>query len=144
MTRLIKEWLSGADDLQPKLRQMVEYISQLPGNAAHYGVNVTPTVSSPLKGKQIAFLGSSVTWVFRALGESFVYTNPKYDNQLYGQMVDRLLTLQPKWEFRLIDLYHDKTLPHGGPSLYMADENHPTRAGYQQKWLPIFEDLMER
>lgn len=237
----MKKWLNASSDLQPKLRQLVEQIRQLPGNAAQYGVNTTPTVSSsPLKGKQIAFLGSSVTWGFGALGESFVdylakkdeivaikeavsgttlvdkdvysphdsyvarlhqidpaakldafvlqlstndakgtagslgqisntdqydvhtitgaiefilhyvhqtcsvptfvYTNPQYDNQLYGQMVDRLLALQPKWGFKIIDLYHDQTLPHGGSSLYMADKIHPTRAGYQQKWLPIFEN----
>lgn len=239
-----EKWLDSSGDWQPKLRQMVEHISQLPGNAAQYGVNATPTVSSPLKGKHIAFLGSSVTWGFGALGESFVdylakrdgvipikeavsgttlvdkdvysphdsyvarlqlidpatkldafvlqlstndakgtagplgqisntdhydvqtitgaiefilhyvqvtwsvptfvYTNPQFDNQLYGQMVDRLFALQPKWGFTIIDLYHDETLPHGGPSLYMADEIHPTRAGYQQKWLPIFEKHLRR
>lgn len=237
------KWLNDSGDWQPKLRQIVGQLRMLPGNAAQYGVNQTRTVPSPLKDKRIAFLGSSVTWGFGALGESFVdylakkdgvvpikeavsgttlvdknvfsphdsyvarlqtidpttkldafvlqlstndakgqagplgqisqtddydvrtitgaiefilhyvqetwsvptfvYTNPYYDNQLYKQMVGRLLALQPKWGFKIIDLYHDSTLPHGGPSLYMADEIHPTRAGYQQNWLPIFEQKLQ-
>nr|MDF9461664.1 SGNH/GDSL hydrolase family protein [Lactobacillus amylovorus] len=26
--------------------------------------------------------------------------------------------------------------------LYMADEIHPTRAGYLEKWMPLFEEQL--
>jgi lysophospholipase L1-like esterase len=229
---------------RPQLTRALEHLSCLPGNAAKYGVNATGTSSSALAGKQIAFLGSSVTFGYGALGESFVdylakkdgvvaikeavsgttlvdkdtyfphdsyvarlqkidrsaeldafvlqlstndakgttgplgeisqdghydvktitgaiedildyvrktwhvpvfvYTNPRYDNQLYGQMVNRLFELQAKWHFNIIDLYHDEQVPHGTASLYMADPIHPTRAGYREKWLPIFEEALDK
>ncbi|WP_297949917.1 SGNH/GDSL hydrolase family protein [uncultured Lactobacillus sp.] len=44
----------------------------LPGNNRKYSLNSVPTVASPLQGKNILFLGSSVTFGFGALGESFV------------------------------------------------------------------------
>ncbi len=44
-----------------------------PGNAAEYDVStVTPKADSPLKGKTIIFLGSSVTEGYGACGSSFV------------------------------------------------------------------------
>lgn len=52
-------------------RKYIE-LAGLPGNAAKYGVVNTKTYVSPLFGKKILFLGSSVTLGFGALGESFV------------------------------------------------------------------------
>lgn len=240
--------IAAVDELREVLarsssfRLVLAQLARLPGNAAQYGVNSTPAVSTSLAGKRIAFLGSSVTFGYGALGESFVdylakrdgilpikeavsgttlvdqdtftpydsyvarlaninpntkldafvlqlstndakgnplgiisdsnhydpqtitgaietildrvqrtwrvpvfvYTNPRYSNRLYGQMVDRLFELQTKWGFTIIDLYHNNTVPHGGTSLYMADQIHPTRAGYRQKWLPIFETALAK
>ncbi len=42
------------------------------GNGADYSVKKTEAADSPLKGKTVIFLGSSVTYGARSLGESFV------------------------------------------------------------------------
>ena len=48
-------------------------LDQLPGNAPEFALeHVEPLEQSPLKGKRIAFLGSSVTYGYAALGTSFV------------------------------------------------------------------------
>lgn len=240
----VKDEIAKFDSISPQFVHTLDGLRRLSGNAAQYGVNATKTVPSVLKGKRIAFLGSSVTFGYGALGESFVdylakrdgilaikeavsgttlvdqntffphdsyvarlrsidkaakldafvlqlstndakkapnllgkiscsdqydvktitgaieyilnyvrvcwhvpvfiYTNPCFDNELYAQMVNRLFELQTKWHFTIIDLYHNEEVPHGEASLYMADSIHPTRAGYQQKWLPIFEEALGR
>lgn len=230
-------------------------MAALPGNAAKYGVKQTETKVGPLLNKNIFFLGSSVTWGYGALGESFVdylwkadgimgtkeaengttlagknvwlneqgstdadyisyvaslqanltddepeknapdafvlqlstndatknkplgeiasdnkfntetitgaleyivsnvqkiwhcpilvFTNPAFDNPLYAQMVQRTQELKAKYHFELLDLYHDPAFQKQD-SLYMADPIHPTRAGYQQKWLPLFEEKLTK
>lgn len=237
--------LTNFGDRQSEIIPLLKRFSQLTGNDVQYSVHHTPTKPSPLAGKHIAFLGSSVTAGFGALGESFVdylakqdsiipfketlsgttlvdrgvftphdsyvsrlqnipanapldafvlqlstndakgtagplgtissshhydphtitgaietilatvrqrwdvpilvYTNPRYHNELYRQMVERLLTLQDKWSFATVDLYHSPSfdLTADQFALYMADFIHPTRAGYQQKWLPVFEKALE-
>lgn len=53
---------------------------KLAGNAAEYSVeNTQPKENSPLEGKNIIFLGSSVTYGSDALGESFVDFMEKMD-----------------------------------------------------------------
>lgn len=44
----------------------------LPGNNRKYSLNSVDNIASPLRGKKILFLGSSVTFGFGSLGESFV------------------------------------------------------------------------
>ncbi|WP_281829072.1 MULTISPECIES: SGNH/GDSL hydrolase family protein [Lactobacillus] len=72
-----------------------------------------------------------------------LYTNPPFDNPLYQKMVDRALTLQKKYHFELLDLYHDPAFQKQDV-LYKADPIHPTRAGYQLKWLPKFEEKLTK
>lgn len=54
-------------------------IAYLAGNSRKYSLNSVPTIASPLRGKNILFLGSSVTFGFGALGESFVDYLWKHD-----------------------------------------------------------------
>ena len=227
----------------PEFLAFFNRLSDLPGNAANYGVENTPTIQSPLAGKRIAFLGSSVTFGFGSLGESFVdylakrdgivplkeavsgttlidqdtfskndsyvarlkkidrnaqldafvlqlstndaktgkedlgtitdgdydvqtitgaieyilnyirktwavpvfiYTNPRYENDFYQQMVNQLQPLQDKWHFKIIDLFNSPAFDYSpaAASLYRLDDIHPTRAGYQLKWLPFFEQQL--
>lgn len=212
-------------------------IAYLAGNSRKYSLNSVQTVVSPLIGKKILFLGSSVTFGFGALGESFVdylwkrdgvaaikdaengttlvdedtykpndsyvarfreelnesqpdvfvlqlstndanqnkklgkitnqnfdtktitgaleymistaqarwkcpiliYTNPYFANPLYKQMVERVHELAQKCHIEILDLYDHPDFQHQD-ALYMADEIHPTRAGYLKKWLPLFEE----
>lgn len=70
------------------------------------------------------------------------FTNPRYGNEEYGQMVDALMTVQRKWGIGVIDLWDDagfNDLSAEKRSLYMADAVHPTKAGYLQWWTPAME-----
>ena len=61
------------------------------------------------------------------------YTNPKYNNALYEEVINRLYLVQEKWNIGIIDFYNyvemtpldDETL-----SSYMADAIHPNAIGY--------------
>ncbi|RVU71618.1 MULTISPECIES: SGNH/GDSL hydrolase family protein [Lactobacillus] len=230
-------------DRKPLMQKYFQELADLPGNSRKYSVNSTETVISPLLNKKILFLGSSVTFGFGALGESFVdylwkrdgieaikdaengttlvdeaafepgdsyvarfnkelpeakpelfvlqlstndtkrgsqqlgelsqdgkfdtktitgaleyivskaqatwhcpiviYTNPYFENDLYSKMVDRAQEIVQKYGLELIDLYHNPDFKDQD-SLYMADEIHPTRAGYREKWLPVFEEKLTK
>lgn len=223
-------------DEHPLHQRLYTEIAYLPGNNRKYSLNGVETIASPLRNKKILFLGSSVTFGFGALGESFVdylwkrdgvaaikdaengttltdqdtsyhgdsyvarfkenlktpidmlvlqlstndartdqklgkisdndsydtqtiigameyiiskaqatwhcpimvYTNPYFKNKLYRQMVDATQQLARKWNIEVLDLYDDPAFKDQ-PAHYMADEIHPTRAGYLEKWLPAFE-----
>ena len=61
------------------------------------------------------------------------YTNPKYNNALYEEVINRLYLVQEKWNIGIIDFYNyvdmeplsDETL-----ASYMADAIHPNATGY--------------
>lgn len=70
------------------------------------------------------------------------YTNPKYDSENYQAMVDLLKEIQSKWNIGVIDLWNDENFNHITDvqrKLYMADEIHPTQAGYLEWWTPAME-----
>ena len=61
------------------------------------------------------------------------YTAARYDNPRYHKLVNLLVDLQEKWDFALLDLWHDTAFNALSPeerALYMNDAIHPTRAGY--------------
>lgn len=224
-------------DEYPLNQRYYSDLAYLPGNSRKYSLNRVHTVKSPLINKKILFLGSSVTFGFGSLGESFVdylwkrdgvaaikdaengttlvdqdttyhgdsyvarfkeelnetrpdmlvlqlstndantnqrlgkisnstkfdtqtilgaiefiinsaqtkwhcpaliYTNPFFENTLYQKIVAAALKIAKKWNIDIFDLYNDPAFKEQD-SLYMADAIHPTRAGYLEKWLPLFE-----
>ena len=60
---------------------------------------------------------------------------------MYAQMVKQVQLLKSKYDFTFLDFYHDQAF-QVNQELYMADEIHPTRAGYQEIWLPRFESAL--
>lgn len=70
-----------------------------------------------------------------------IYTNPYFENISYKKMVERTQELAEKWEVDLLDFYNNPEYKDQ-KGLYMADEIHPTRAGYLEKWLPKFENKL--
>lgn len=228
-------------DLHPLHQRNYTRLAYLAGNSRKYALNTVATTPGPLLGKKILFLGSSVTFGYGALGESFVdflwkkdgveaikdaengttlvdqdvnypgdsyvarfkeelkeaapeifvlqlstndtkrssknlgeisqdknfdtqtitgaleyiinaaqenwhcpillYTNPYFANNLYSKMVDRSHELAQKYGIEILDLYNDPGFQKQD-SLYMADEIHPTRAGYKEKWLSKFEEKL--
>ncbi len=70
------------------------------------------------------------------------FTNTRYDSPRYGQMVDLLLQIQKKWDIGVIDLWHDpemNAVSEADRVRYMADDVHPSRAGYREWWTPVIE-----
>lgn len=70
------------------------------------------------------------------------YTNAFYNNDRYAEMVGLLKAAQEKHGIGVIDLYGDKVLnaiSERERQLYMADDVHPTKAGYLLWWTPFME-----
>ena len=67
------------------------------------------------------------------------YTGSYYESSEYAAMVDRLYALKEKWGIGVIDLYTDETFNNIDSEmykLYMFDQIHPTKAGYELWWMP--------
>ena len=72
-------------------------------------------------------------------------TNPPMDDENYETMVQALEELAEKWGVTIIDLYRDQAfndISEEERALYMADNIHPTKAGYREWWLPKFEEAL--
>jgi len=64
------------------------------------------------------------------------YTNPRFNNSLYEQMIDALYQLQKKWGIGIIDFYNYRNMePLSQATLnsYMSDPIHPNENGY--RWM---------
>lgn len=75
----------------------------------------------------------------------YFYTNPPMDDENYETMVQALEELAEKWGVTIIDLYRDQAfndISEEERALYMADNIHPTKAGYREWWLPKFEEAL--
>ena len=71
------------------------------------------------------------------------YTGTYYSNTKYQQMVDALYSLQEKWGIGIVDLYNNQAMRNvssADRARYMADDVHPTAAGYLEWWTPVFEE----
>ena len=74
------------------------------------------------------------------------YTNTYYENDNYKKMVKALYELKDKWGIGIIDLYNNeemKSVSESDYSKYMADNIHPTSAGYLEWWTPVFEEYFQ-
>lgn len=70
------------------------------------------------------------------------YTGTKFDNELYPQMISALGKLQEKWGVEVIDMWNGLDVDIENYSLYMADDIHPTQAGYLEWWTPFMEQRL--
>ena len=73
------------------------------------------------------------------------YTNSYYESQSYSAMVEALEEIQQKYDIGVIDLYTDEEfndISDEQRALYMADDIHPTKAGYLEWWTPKMEEYL--
>lgn len=73
------------------------------------------------------------------------YTNPRYESEAYGEMVELLLELSEKWDITVVDMWNDDAfndITKEQRELYMADAIHPTQAGYLEWWTPEIEKAL--
>lgn len=70
------------------------------------------------------------------------YTNTRYSSEAYSDMVALLHTIAEKWNVLIIDLWSNdemNAITDAQRTLWMADNIHPTQAGYQEWWMPVME-----
>lgn len=70
------------------------------------------------------------------------YTGARFDSKEYADMVDLLYDLQNKWDIGILDLWNAEPfndIRDKDRELFMADDIHPTRAGYRDWWGPELE-----
>lgn len=73
------------------------------------------------------------------------YINSYYESDAYAAMAEALGEIGQKYEIGIIDLYTDEKfndITEEQRSLYMADEIHPTKAGYLEWWTPKMEEFL--
>lgn len=72
-------------------------------------------------------------------------------NDRYAQMRKLLYDIQAKWNadgverIKIIDIWSESSITNLSGNafiLYMADANHPKKAGYLEQWTPIFEKYL--
>ena len=69
------------------------------------------------------------------------YTGTRYESENYAELVTLLLKIREKHNIRVIDMWDSdmNDIPNELYKRYMADGIHPTKEGYAQWWLPVFE-----
>lgn len=70
------------------------------------------------------------------------YTNCRFPSNTYPDMIAQIKELQEKWGIGLLNLWDDddfNTIPDAQRKLWMADDVHPTMAGYRDWWCPELE-----
>lgn len=73
------------------------------------------------------------------------YTNSYYESEAYAAMVGALEQIQDEYGIGVIDLYSDEVfnaVTEEQRALYMADDIHPTKAGYLEWWTPKMEEYL--
>ncbi len=75
------------------------------------------------------------------------YTNPYFKNEGYLKMVNVLKEISKLKDIRIINMFDDEEFSNickTSHDLYMADDIHPTMAGYLKWWTPYFIDYLEK
>jgi lysophospholipase L1-like esterase len=70
------------------------------------------------------------------------YTGTYYDSPEYSAMVVRLLDLQEKYAFHVINMWDNEEMQQSFKDYYMVDDIHPSRAGYLEWWTPVIEEAL--
>ncbi len=75
------------------------------------------------------------------------YTNTYFNNPNYESMVHALYQIQKKWHIGMIDLWNNQAMRNVSAedyAKYMNDDIHPTAAGYEEWWTPVFEEYLQK
>jgi hypothetical protein len=75
------------------------------------------------------------------------YTGTYFECGEYVKMIELLYELKKKYNFYVLDLYHDKDMlgvSKEDYAKYMKDKIHPTLLGYREWWSPKFISFLEQ
>ena len=147
----IKEAVSGTTlvDLDEK-----SYISRLKSIAAstHLDLFVCQLSTNDAARKlDINEIEKSICFILSYVKSTFgcpivFYTGAYYENNEYMKMIALLYNLKKKYDFYILDLFHDEgmlAVSEKDYQRYMQDSIHPTLLGYREWWTPKFIDFLE-
>jgi lysophospholipase L1-like esterase len=75
------------------------------------------------------------------------YTGTYFECEEYAKMIELLYELKKKYEFYILDLYHNEDMlgvSKEDHARYMKDKIHPTLPGYREWWTPKFISFLEQ
>lgn len=75
------------------------------------------------------------------------YTGTYFECDEYVKMIELLYELKKKYNFYILDLYHDEDMSGVSKedyARYMNDKIHPTLLGYKEWWTPKFVDFFKQ
>lgn len=125
------------------------FVCQLSTNDASQCVPLGKTKEPELDTRTVT---GAVTAIVQHVNEKWhcpavFYTNPRYESAAYAKMVEALHVLASSMGFFVIDLWNDEAFNRITPeqrARFMADEIHPTEAGYREWWTPVIEQKLVR
>ena len=74
------------------------------------------------------------------------YTGTYFEDEVYSKMIGILYKLKERYDFHILDLYHDKdmlSVSDEDYQRYMKDKIHPTLTGYTEWWTPKFKEFFD-
>ena len=154
-TTLVDEQANGEDSYVTRMKTIdteIEadaFVCQLSTNDASKGKELGEISESyDMEDFDVLTVTGAIEYIIAYARETWeceviFFTVPQYESEAYQAMVDRLLELQEKWEFDIIDMWNDEEfndITDAEYKLYMSDQFHPTKAGYRDWWLSKFEE----
>ena len=102
-----------------------------------------------ISNKDTTTICGAINYIIQYVKETFhcpivFYTNPYYENINYLNMVKVLNNIK---EINVINLFEDQefnSISKEERNLYMADDIHPTKAGYLLWWTPYIEKYLNK
>lgn len=126
------------------------FICQLSTNDATQNKPLGEVVGKDAQSYDTSTVCGAIEYITGYAGDTWncsvvFYTNSYYESENYAAMVGALKQIQAEYGIGIIDLYTDEAfngITAEQYELYMADEIHPTKAGYLEWWTPKMEEYL--
>ena len=110
------------------------------------------STNDAMKGMDINEIEKAICFILNYVKTTFCcpivfYTGTYFKSDTYLKMIDLLYKLKEKYDFYILDLYHDKDMlcvSAADYARYMKDKIHPTLLGYQEWWVPKFISFLNQ
>lgn len=126
------------------------FVCQLSTNDAAQNKPIGEVVGSETQNYDTSTVCGAIEYMIDYIGDTWgcpvvFYTNSYYESEAYAAMVGALKEIQGQYGIGVIDLYSDEVfnaVTEEQRVLYMADDIHPTKAGYLEWWTPRMEEYL--
>lgn len=134
---------------EKKVSSVDAFVLQLSTNDTRPGAGDLGKISSNNEFDTLTIIGA-IEYILNLVKNTWncpilIYSNPLFDNSKYAEMVRSTQRLQKKWNFDFLNMWSDPNFNYSSKQkdLFMSDDVHPTRAGYELNWLPAFENHLD-